>query len=257
MALDSPSGPGSGRVDNRAYYDAFAESYDDRRLAGYHKLIDDQAAALVRRVGEGKEILEVGCGTGLVLERVAEFAARAEGVDLSPGMLARARARGLTVSEASADDLPYPDASFDVVYSFKVLAHVPPIDAALAEMARVVRPGGYLVYDFYNRHSLRALTKRLFGPRKTSRAFDEGAIPTRFWTLDEALAHLPAGTYLERIDGIRIVTVHSAQLRLPGIGRLTERLEWRLMEGPLARLAGFCVLTLRREAEAGGSSDGD
>lgn len=237
---------GSETVDNRAYYDAFSESYDDKRHEGYHKLIDDQAAELVRRVGEGKEVLEVGCGTGLVLERVASFARRAEGVDLSPGMLAKARARGLTVQEASATDLPFEDASFDVAYSFKVLAHVPEIDRALAEMARVVRPGGYLVYDFYNRHSFRYLAKRLFGPRKTSRVFDESAIPTRFWSIDEALAHLPAGTRLERIDGIRIATLHAAQLRLPLVGRWTERVEWRFMDSPLARLAGFGVLTLRK-----------
>ena len=236
----------SPQVDNRAYYDAFAESYDRPRLRGYHKLIDDQAAAIVRRVGEGKDVLEVGCGTGLVLERVARFARSARGVDLSPGMLAKARARGLAVQDASATDLPFSDDSFDVAYSFKVLAHVPEIDAALAEMVRVVRPGGHVVYDFYNRHSLRYLAKRLFGPRKTSRSFDESAIPTRFWTIDEALAHLPEGVRLVRIDGIRIATVHAAQVRLPVVGPLTERLEWRLMEGPLARLSGFCVLTLQK-----------
>src|SRR5690606_22673357 len=168
------------------YYDQFAKRYDQGRSVGYHKLIDDQAAELVRRKGEGKRVLEVGCGTGLVLERIADFASEAVGIDLSPGMLEHARARGLQVQEADCTKLPFDDASFDVACSFKVLAHVPDFDAALREMVRVVRPGGHIVIDVYNRASLRFAIKRAFGPRKTSDAFKEDAIGTRFWSLAEA-----------------------------------------------------------------------
>lgn len=233
-------------TDNRAYYDAFSASYDDKRSVGYHKLIDDQAAELVRRVGEGKQVLEVGCGTGLVLERVQAFAAGAKGVDLSPGMLEKAAARGLDVREADATQLPFEDESFDVAYSFKVLAHVPDFRGALAEMARVVRPGGRLVFDVYNRASMRWLIKRLFGPRKTSGAYDEAAISTRFLTVDEAREFFPAGTHVVDVSGIRIATVHPAMLRVPGLALATERLEWGLMDSPLARFAGFTVFTLEK-----------
>jgi SAM-dependent methyltransferase len=233
-------------TDNRSYYDAFSQRYDDRRSVGYHRLIDDQAAELVRRVGEGKRVLEVGCGTGLILERVAGFAAQAQGVDLSPGMLEKARARGLDVQEADATKLPFDDATFDVAYSFKVLAHVPAFDDAVAEMARVVKPGGHLVYDIYNRDSARWLIKRVFGPRRTSDTFNEGAISTRFWSLEEAKQHLPAGTRLVDVNGIRVATLHPAMLRVPGLAALTERIEWGAMDGPLARFAGFVVLTLER-----------
>jgi ubiquinone/menaquinone biosynthesis C-methylase UbiE len=233
--------------DNRAYYDAFAPGYDARRDVGYHKLIDDQAAELVRRVGEGGDVVEVGCGTGLVLQRVQGFAASACGVDLSPGMLEKARARGLDVREGDATALPFADASFDVAYSFKVLAHVPELDRALAEMARVVRPGGHLVYDVYNRASLRWLIKRLTGPRATSTSFDEAAIATRFWSVDEARRRIPPGTRVVSISGIRIATVHPSLLRLPGLGRVAERVEWGLMDTALARFAGFVVLTLEKQ----------
>ena len=88
----------------RAYYDDFAEGYEARRRPndpdGYHALIDDLEVALVERHGKGKHILECGCGTGLLLERFAGFAERAVGIDLSPGMLEKARARGLSVREA-------------------------------------------------------------------------------------------------------------------------------------------------------------
>lgn len=234
------------RTDNRSYYDAFAERYDHGRDVGYHKLIDDQAAAIVGRHARGKEALEVGCGTGLILGRVAPLAARAVGIDLSPGMLAEARARGLDVHEADAHALPFADASFDVAYSFKVLAHVPQWERALAEMARVLRPGGRLIFDVYNRRSLRYLIKRLWGPRATSTSFDEAAISTRFLRPAEARAQLPAGTRLIDEAGIRIAIPHPIVCRLPLVGAMAMRLEWAAMSSPLARVAGFYVLIAER-----------
>lgn len=90
----------------RRYYDEFAAHYDDARGGrveqGYHDLIDDLEIDFLARFGRGATVLEVGCGTGLLLERIARFAKSAEGVDLSPAMLARAKSRGLDVREASA-----------------------------------------------------------------------------------------------------------------------------------------------------------
>lgn len=235
---------------NRAYYDEFAGHYDDRRAHGYHKLIDDQAAELVRRVGAGRQVVEVGCGTGLILERIARFASRAEGVDVSPGMAELARRRGLNVQVADATKLPYPDASFDVACSFKVLAHVQQFDDALREMLRVVRPGGYLVFDVYNRRSLRYAAKRLFGPRATSQRFAEDAILTRFVTTAEMERALPAGTRVISRSGIRIVTPHAALLRAPVLGAVWGQLEWLLMDTPLAAFGGFVVYTLEKTAAA-------
>lgn len=235
-------------TDNTRYYDAFSSTYDEGRDRGYHRLIDDQAAAIVRRVATGRTALEVGCGTGLVMQRVAGFAAHVTGIDVSPGMLARARERGLDVREASATALPFPDAAFDVVYSFKVLAHVDPVEPALAEMARVTRPGGHLVFDAYNRDSLRFLVKRAFGPRRTSSAFDEGAIATRFDAPADALRRAGAlGTVVD-VAGIRILTAHSGILAVPGLGSVAARAEWALMRSPLRRFAGFLVYTVRKGA---------
>src|SRR6185312_14614988 len=113
-------------AETRAYYDTFARRYEAHRdghdPGGYHDLVDELEVGFVERFGRGRSVLEVGCGTGLLLRRIAAFAGTARGVDLSPGMLEQARARGLDVHEASATDLPFPDASFDVACSFKVLA---------------------------------------------------------------------------------------------------------------------------------------
>src|SRR4051812_6005256 len=151
----------------RAYYDDFSARYEDSRdgndPGGYHDLVDELEVGFVERFAGGGDVLEVGCGTGLILRRIAAFARSARGVDLSPGMLAKARARGLDVTLASATELPFPDASFDVVCAFKVLAHVREIHRALAEMARVTRPGGHVIAELYNPLSLRGIVRR-FGP---------------------------------------------------------------------------------------------
>ncbi|MEJ7601655.1 MAG: class I SAM-dependent methyltransferase, partial [Kofleriaceae bacterium] len=133
------------RLDNRAYYDDFAGWYERERHLPYHRMLDDLEVELVERYGTDKDVLEVGCGTGLILGRAARFARSARGIDLSGGMLAQAAARGLVVAQASATALPIASNSVDVAYSFKVLAHIPDIATAMQEMARVVRPGGYVL----------------------------------------------------------------------------------------------------------------
>src|SRR5690606_25372618 len=99
---------------------------------GYHELLDELESEYVRRFGQARDVLEVGCGTGLVLKRIREFARTAKGVDLSPGMLEKAKTRGLDVQLGSATELPFEANQFDVTCSFKVLAHVPEIEKALA-----------------------------------------------------------------------------------------------------------------------------
>src|SRR3982750_382882 len=174
------------------YYDRFAETYENERHRGYHRLIDELELDLVRRYGAGKDVFEAGCGTGLLLREAAGVARSAIGLDLSRGMLAPARDRGLEVVQGSLTDVPLPSASFDLVYSMKVLAHVPPIERAVAELSRLVRPGGHLLLEFYNPMSLRYLAKRLGGPgRIAGDGTDESHVYTRFDRLARARSYLP------------------------------------------------------------------
>ncbi len=239
---------------SRRYYDQFATRYDDRRggnePGGYHDLLDDLEVETVRRYGVGKDVLEVGCGTGLLLARFAEWARSAKGIDLSPGMLEKARARGLSVVVGSATSLPFEDASFDVACSFKVLAHVPDIGAALAEMTRVVRSGGFVVAEFYNPWSLRYAAKKLAGARPTSGAFKEDAVFTRFDSPGEVAARTPTGTRLVATRGIRVVTPAAFVLRVPALARVFRRAEEALVDSPLKRLAGFYVAIWQKTGPA-------
>ena len=233
--------------DNRSYYDTFAETYEDQRHRGYHRFLDDSELALVAPHAEGREVLEVGCGTGLILQRLARVARRAVGVDLSPGMLAAARERGLDVHEANATTLPFDDASFDVTCSFKVLAHVEDIEAALAEMARVTRPGGVVVAEFYNGQSVRALVKR-YGPagRVGRDGTTEADVYTRWDTLADVRRYLPATLRLDRVDGIRVLSPAALPFNLPVVGPAWTGLERLVMRTPLGRFGGFLVVTMRR-----------
>lgn len=237
-------------MDNRAYYDDFASWYERERGQGYHRMLDDLEVDLVACYGRGKRVLEVGCGTGLILERVRDFAAQSAGLDLSAGMLARARARGLPVVQGSATALPYPDASFDVVYSFKVLAHVADIRAALAEMARVTRPGGHVLAEFYNTLSLRYLIKTLKAPTAVSTQTSDDAVYTRYDTPAQIRGYLPPTLRYRTMRGVRIVTPVSHVHRVPGLGGLFRRAEQRLADLPGVRaLGGFLILVAQREAD--------
>src|SRR5512147_834478 len=90
----------------QGYYDRFSTSYERERHHGYHRLIHDLERELVRRYGTGRDILEAGCGTGLLLEEAARVGRSAIGLDLSRGMLARARERGLRVVQGSLTQIP-------------------------------------------------------------------------------------------------------------------------------------------------------
>ncbi len=98
----------------------------------------------------GLRALELGCGTGVFLERVARSGAAIVGLDLSEDLLAKARLRmaafpNVELALGNAEQLPYPEASFDLVYGSSVLHHLS-LDAALGEAYRVVRPGGRVVF---------------------------------------------------------------------------------------------------------------
>ncbi len=236
-------------MDNRAYYDDFAGWYEKERHLPYHRMLDDLEVGLVERYAVGKHVLEVGCGTGLILGRVAQFAATAAGIDLSGGMLAKAAARGLAVAQASATDLPIATASVDVAYSFKVLAHIPDIAGAMREMARVVKPGGWVLAEFYNARSLRRLVKAVKPPTKVSARTNDEAVFTRY---DDAAAirrYLPPELEWVTSRGIRVITPVAKVLEVPLLGRAIRAMEHLLADAPIARNAGgFLVACCRRRS---------
>jgi len=235
------------RLDNRSYYDDFAGWYERERHLPYHRMLDDLEVEIVERYARGKDVLEVGCGTGLILHRVEEFARRGVGIDLSGGMLEKAVGRGLAVAQASATELPIATASVDVAYSFKVLAHIPDIQGALREMARVVRPGGHVIAEFYNARSVRRLVKALKPPTKVSHTTHDEHVYTRYDDAEAIRSYLPPELEWVATRGIRVITPVAAVLRVPIVGAAVRWAEHRLADAPVARdHGGFLVAICQR-----------
>jgi ubiquinone/menaquinone biosynthesis C-methylase UbiE len=131
-----------------AEYAAAANDYD-RKWAFY---IDSTARETLSRlkIVPGDRVLDVGCGTGELLARIAAKSSgtRLAGLDPVPEMLARAKEK--LSSEADlrvgyADSLPWPDGSFDIVLSCNVFHYIQHPLVAIREMERVLRPGGQMV----------------------------------------------------------------------------------------------------------------
>jgi SAM-dependent methyltransferase len=96
----------------------------------------------------GVEVLEIGTGTGGMLNALLQRGVRARGVEINPSLIAESRTwfGDLPVQPVTGVALPFPDRSFDVVLSFDVFEHIRDSDAHLREVARVLRPGGrYLI----------------------------------------------------------------------------------------------------------------
>ncbi len=234
--------------DNRTYYDDFAGWYERERHHGYHALLDTLQIEVAAPLVTGLDVLEVGCGTGLILERLAGLAHRAVGVDMSRGMLQQARERNLEVVEGSATALPFPDASFDAVVSFKVLAHIAEIELAMAEVARVLRPGGKAALEFYNRHSLRYAIKRFKHASAVSASTDDTDVYTRYDTLDDIKKYLPETLEISDVRGIRVFTPFAQLHDLPIVSSCLAKAERLARDCSVtARFGGFLVAIVTRK----------
>jgi 2-polyprenyl-6-hydroxyphenyl methylase / 3-demethylubiquinone-9 3-methyltransferase len=153
-------------VDNQLY-DLFAATWwdEDANMALLRTAMNPARFGYMHRVltegigvePRGKICLDVGCGGGLLAEEFAKLRCHVIGVDPSRPSLETARAhaeqQGLEIDyvAAPAEDLPFEDGSFDFVYCCDVLEHVDSVERAVAEAARVLKPGGAYLYDTINR----------------------------------------------------------------------------------------------------------
>ncbi len=152
--------------------EALTQSYTRWRSSRLGRITDELENRLIfELLGplDGKRLLDVGCGDGLIAAELARRGAHVVGLDADATMVAAARSRAeresvqLRVIEGRAEMLPFDDAVFDYVLAVAVLCFVPDADRAVAEMARVLKPGGRLVLGELGRWNLWAAQRRIRG----------------------------------------------------------------------------------------------
>jgi 2-polyprenyl-6-hydroxyphenyl methylase/3-demethylubiquinone-9 3-methyltransferase len=160
-------------IDDRQWWDAQGPA------AMLHAInaprLDFYRAALGRL--SGRPLLDAGCGGGLVAKGLAEVGAIVFGMDQSPSSLRVAR-RAVAATPGlpgafhpaagKLERLPFRDGAFDAVVAADVLEHVPDLPAVVGELARVLAPGGSLVFDTINR-TVWAWFTALFGAERVLR----------------------------------------------------------------------------------------
>lgn len=161
------------------HYDAFAASYDAEN-AGSLLNAHYERPAILRLVGDpaGRRILDAGCGSGPLTAALRDQGASVTGIDGSPAMIALARERlGEAVPLHVGDlarPLPFADQAFDDAIASLVLHDLEDWDAPLAELRRVLRPGGRLIVSV-NHPTVRLMThptEDYFATRRYSDDFD-------------------------------------------------------------------------------------
>lgn len=233
-------------MDNRSYYDVMSQGYENERHRGYHAWLDEAEVNAVAGLIKDRDVLEVGCGTGLILSRMAPIARHVIGADLSAGMLEKARNRGLSVVQANALNLPFPDGAFDAAVSFKVLAHIEDIRGAVGEMCRVVKPGGYVAAEFYNSRSIRSLIKSIKNPSSIGGGVVDTDVYTRYDHVERAKAYFPETMDIVEVRGVRTVIPFAALMKIPGVDRALALGDSLAGRTPIGRLGGFIVVIARK-----------
>ena len=226
-----PVPPARYSIDNE-YYEGMDELWWDPAgpAAVLHAINRPRVDFYLKELGDltGRRVLDAGCGGGLVARELAVAGAEVVGVDRSLGSLEVAR-RAVDRSIGSfrpvrgrLERLPFADGSFDAVVAADVLEHLPDLPAAVAELARVLAPGGGFVFDTVNRTSWSWFTA-VFGLEQVLRMVPRGTHDWRLFIRPEELDRLLRGASLQP------VTLTGLAPRIgPGVvarGLLTRRID--------------------------------
>jgi len=224
--------------------------FDEAYLALYPYL----AGYLPADAFAGRTTLEIGLGYGTVAERLARQGADYHGLDLAAGPVAMARARLARVPGARPEavlqgsvlQLPYDDATFDHVVSIGCLHHTGDLFGAVAEVRRVLRPGGRLLLMVYNRRSARRV---LLGPLLDARHRLRPDAPTAEQALRYAYDGHADGAAAPHTDFVSVAELRGLLSGMHGV-RVERRSIDRVPLGPL-EVSRARLMALRLDRLAG------
>jgi SAM-dependent methyltransferase len=185
------------RGDTETGYRHWAATYDEPRNSLFDS--DEPVMHEILDALPPGDVLDAACGTGRYAAYLTERGHRVLGVDSSPQMLDRARANAPSAEFRLGDirRLPLESSSVDLVVSGLALSHLPALGPALAEFARVLRPGGHLVIsDVHHEIIFRGSVPHAPGP-----GGEPGLVGTYRHTVGDYLrAALPAGLQVRRCE---------------------------------------------------------
>lgn len=223
------------------FYDELSEQYDRNRSNRYFKLIEEIEYTILNQIIKSNsihKILEVGCGTGIFLDRIKSGNLDIYGIDNTWSMLEKANKKGyLKFSQLVNGDaryLPIQNETFDLIYSYKVVPHIKELEKALREMNRVLRKKGIAILEFYNPMSF----KRLFF---RGEYFHKWHLPNKAKEVIKA-----NGFDLLETRGARIITPFSLLLEVPLLRYILWQMEILFSSTVLNIFAGYYILVCRK-----------
>ena len=147
--------------------DELSERYErhhrERRAEGDFIFVPERIPLFVAAIGRGKRVLDLGCRSGALTQHFIEGNS-VVGLDVDAAALEKAAALGIEPVQANVEEpLPFEDASFDAVVAGELFEHLQFPDALVAEVARVLRPGGVVVGSVPNAYRLQGRLRFLRG----------------------------------------------------------------------------------------------
>lgn len=228
------------RPNDLRQYDELAGEWwrPDGAFAALHWLARARGELIPSPSRRDAELLDLGCGGGLLAPYVSGY--RHVGVDLSTSALEVAARHGVDPVRADVTDLPFRDQRFDVVVAGEIFEHVENLERSIAEAARVLRPGGTVIFDTINATPLARVLlvtigervpggpppgchdARLFvSPDRVRTSFARHGIALRFWGLRPDVRQY-AGFVLGRRRCVRMRRTRSLSAVYQGVGEKTS-----------------------------------
>jgi SAM-dependent methyltransferase len=141
----------------------YEEHHRERRAEGEFVFVPERIPLFQAAIGRGKRVLDLGCRSGALTRHILE-GNELVGLDVDAAALAKASDLGIEPVQANVEEpLPFEDASFDAVVAGELFEHLQFPDALVAEVARVLRPGGVLVGSVPNAYRLQGRLRFLLG----------------------------------------------------------------------------------------------
>jgi len=159
----------------------YEQHHRERRDEGDFVFVPERVPLLVAAIGRGKRVLDLGCRSGALTRHFLDGNS-VVGLDVDPAALEKAAALGIEPVRANVEEpLPFEDASFDAVVAGELLEHLQFPDALVAEIRRVLRPGGVLAGSVPNAFRVQSRLRFLRGRQPEDdpthlRMFSPGAV---------------------------------------------------------------------------------